>query len=173
MHKTPGRFANELTKSTYRCKNKYMKYILVLAFFLASCSPKIVTETKTVTKSDTVRIYETDTVLVPARVDTFALNLKSICDSLFEQRIEMQSDRGISVIIDVDSSGNASLTTSCDSLMLIIDSLKTTTTIVDTVIITNTTTIKPRKTRNNRFWRGFAFGAVSVLVLALMLFIRR
>lgn len=149
-----------------------MVRLLLILLLFASCCPKITENTKIIKKSDTVTVYLTDTVLVPEKVDTFALDLGLICDSLFNVGksggVSLESDKGVTVSIQVDESGGATIVTGCDSLVMVIDSLRQVTTVTDTIKITETKVVTKYKKRG-KWWMWLLGGVTIGLVGSIIL----
>lgn len=104
--------------------------VLLLAF--ASCCPKVV-PTSTTTR-DTIVSYQRDTILIPQVRDSFSLDMRNFCDSLWKnikeptakpyiKEIRAKNNANASLRIVVDSTGRAELIAVIDSIRYVSDSL--------------------------------------------------
>lgn len=107
----------------------------------SGCCPKITSSTQIEVKRDTVTVFESDTVVIQEKAESFEIDFGAICDSLsknkpFTQALK-QNKTGLTLY--VDAGGHGTVICKEDSLNLIIDSLRTFQVItVDTTTHTNT-----------------------------------
>ena len=162
-HRRPGTVGSENRQQGYK-----MRWLLIAVFF-ASCCPKITEEPpKITTTSDTVTVFRTDTVMIPARVDTFLTTIDALRDSL-EARgaVTLTGEEGVRVEFRQDPQGQLRIIATCDSLQAVIDSIQETT-ITDTVRV-ETTKIVTKTKRKGKWWIWLLVGLTGGLVASIIL----
>lgn len=144
--------------------------LMMLAFFLSSCCPKI-TEVGT-TKTDTLIVYSTDTVIIH-EVDTFRAEFD--VDSLLailnapiptNQTLSTNTNRGVTTRL-ILKNGKILCEAQIDSLEAVIDSIKSSVVTVNNTIVKKVEVKKP-DTGFEKFQKWF-FWVVLALVIGYLI----
>lgn len=145
--------------------------LLFLASFLIGCCPKITESVQTTVRTDTVTIYEADTILVPGSSESFDLDFNRICDSLSKGRPITISEKKnkTTITVAVPATGLGQIICNEDSLQMVIDSLRKYTTIqTDSTFLTTKVVWKCDK-KFHTFAVAWFFFSVLAATIAIVI----